>query len=329
MNLFSKFSILGLILTTTSFTHAYECDFGIEYSIDVGVGFRQDELHWDQLLTPTEFGDPEPEVITKSKWEDLDIWEISVLSDVLFFDHFYARGKASFGRVVGGHNETDLADIFTSLPVTSIEGKAYGSKVHDFNVAVGYLFDICHDRIGFTPLFGYSRNVQDLRTCNTKFDDSPEDDNLFDHAHFDYKSKWRGPWVGLDLYFWPTNDLRLFGAFEYHWGKIKATGSSDIVLFEEVVVDEDVLAQHLTSTEDFTQRAGYTGIYLSGGFKYTFCCNWIWGVNAEYRRLSSRSTRSPSVLVSNGLIEIEVPILDQPKIRWHSYSVMTTIGFAF
>lgn len=252
-----------------------------------------------------------------------------------FLDNFYFRGSAYRGWINGGtFREGPLSHFVSSSswsfpssssssssrPVSSSSSSSsswssswsssglerqtvrHGCTI-DADIAAGFNFPVCW-WFDFAPVFGYSFDKQkiDLRDVNIRQD---------------YTSKWKGPFVGVDLasevcYF------RFRGGYEYHWGEwcgafdIKAKKRKHQIHFHPYHDKRNATAIHghvawLDLRVAWTDQAD-----LGLGLKYQY-------FHAPKGRITQRDRQ---FLGSSGGIRLS-------DISWRSFGVMGEIVYRF
>ncbi len=240
---------------------------GIEASLDLGSGYRQDNFNWN-----ISGGESGPNVLSELKWKDLKMWEVYTKLKMTLPCHFYIRLHADYGRICKGKNsDTDFLGNHKTQPFSLSYSKANKGEVFDFSFGLAYLCNFFHERLKIAPLLGFSMHEQHLRMIhgNVVLD-------LFDplmvgslpDLHNNYRARWYGPWMGLDVVFTLGENLELFATYEYHWAKYDGTG-------------------HWNLRTDFLDDFKHTGIgtgslFSLGGF-WNFCTRWNVGVTFQYQ----------------------------------------------
>lgn len=187
-----------------------------EAQIDIVGGYR-----WDDITTELNAQRAGNTTILKNNLsiQSIHTYDIGA-HGWLFWDDWFLRGEFSYGW-------SDHASFGTNTRVydpkheTFTRAKVHSGNTQDQTIGVGYLFPFCWLRLG--PLVGWSFDQVRVKMEHVKVDHQPI------HAldGFTYRTKWQGPWVGLEgmfLYYGYDVD---FG-YEYHFphwnGKFQLRG---------------------------------------------------------------------------------------------------------
>jgi len=286
------------------------------------AGYRQDKLSWSVAgLSDT------PNSLSKVQWTGLDIWEIKGQFDLLLCNRIYIRGYADYGKIYHGHNrESDFGGKNGIHELSRSKATSDRGEVFDFSCGMGYQFHF-GDWFGLldtdwtlSPMAGYSyheQHIQDrngVHVINRRFTDSGDEISLgslgpFPGHHNKYRSKWKGPWAGIDTCFLIGCNWELFGSFEYHWAHYHAV--------EHYNLKKEI-------TKDFRQRAdnGH-GYLLQVGTCYDF---WRAGfVRLTYTYQSMRSDSGEDhTFFKTGHLNRTFKGAD-----WHTWSILADLGWIF
>jgi hypothetical protein len=194
-------------------------------TIDLSAGLRRDKLSWSIA------GDSQgnnPNILSELIWSGLEIYQIKLSNHTVIEDRLYARFAVDYGTVTSGSNQdTDyLGDNRTeefSRSVNSVDG----NKVWDASIGMGPRFTFLQSAIAVCPLLGYAISKQDLNIVDgyQAFTAPPANMPVGPFAGLDssYQTRWKGPWVGVDLLFSIPCTKGLFSFVnitltgEYHW----------------------------------------------------------------------------------------------------------------
>lgn len=295
------------------------CDWNIATDVELSAGYRQDNLHWS-IADPT----GTPNILAELQWKDIQIAEVKAQGHVLLIDRIYLRASADFGRIFHGRNQDSVyAGDDKTLEISRSTARSDRGEVFDFSFGAGWQFYFClyQDVLQVTPLFGYYYSEQQLQDhhgqllINTGF--SALGDELpfgplgdVSGLHSNYRAKWRGTWLGVDL-FLPIScwNVDLFATFEYH--RIKYNGSGHWNLRSDFVQDFKHSASH-----------GH-GFYTAFGYRYAWCCNWYAGMTGSYSWMNSRHGTSRTYFAAG----TETTRFN--GATWHSWSLLVDAGLLF
>lgn len=292
--------------------------WNLETDFQLSTGYRQDNLHWS-------IADPSgtPNVLSELQWKGIQVWETKAQARLLFLDTLYVRGSADYGWIFGGKNrDSDYAGDNKTLEFSRSKAKSDKGEVFDFSGGVGLQFTVylCEKLLRLAPLVGYSYSEQHFQdrdgrlTINSAFSELGDELPLGDLGpvpglHSNYRGKWRGAWLGIDLFLPFSCDVELFGTFEYHRVKFHGTGHWNL---------------RTDFIDDFQQKANKGhGIFASGGFKYKMACDSYAGLTGTYTWMNSRHGNETTYFV----LGPETTRFN--GATWHSWSVLADVGVAF
>lgn len=324
--------------------------------LDVGAGYRQDKVVWE-LAGPDDI----PEVMSRLSWDNLRIFEIEVECKKITCQNFYFRGNADWGWIFDGKNrDTDYRlDERTDkvIEFSRSDNKANKGQVYDASVGAGYFSRWCFglQKLRFAPVGGFSWHEQHLHIYDG-YQVLDLDDPIFEGHHFQeldstYKTRWYGPWAGLDLYFHLNEKITIYGAFEYHWMHYHARGRWNL--------RDDIIG-------DFHHTGFGNGYFTTISADYNFCNRWYMGAQFKFnfahihngkdktvvgipvdqsvvlvdqkRNLKKLKEENPIKLHDEDDQEYDssgssvIPFNTEGKLRsvkWYSFSFLFTVGYNF
>lgn len=312
-------------------------------SLEIGVGYRQDELEWK---TKADFDNYEGYdqsslfgLSSHLKWRDLNIWQIEGVGKYVTCDNIYLRANGDYGWITSGkHSDRDSCDFYgngSDFSSSDDHGSSNHVKgnVYDAKLAVGYQFRMCDNSFTFTPLIGYSWHGQHFKDHrnNDHYDNFNADTSDFAYGysgyghnknHNKYHTRWNGPFVGFDFeYFFGCGceqDWQIFGDYEFHWADFHAKG--------DFHSRTDLL-------NGFHQHAKNAyGHVFDIGVKWDFCECWTLALKGEFQWWwADKGHDSAKILeASFGDVEtdcfVKIPLHD---VKWHSAGVSLLVGMVF
>lgn len=335
----------------------------LESSLDIGVGYR-----WDQLKTKSSFepGGFEPLVPnatkTELKWDNLGIWQINIFGKYVTCDNIYLRGKADFGWVVNGKNhiKTKVGEALFSSDQTSFSTadnadfvtiaqfddhhKMHKGHVYDASLAIGYQFRLCDDSFAIAPVVGYGWNGQHLKlgrsnsssgssstfvtSTSTDFTTATSSSSSSSSSnHNKFNTRWNGPFVGLDFDYRFYCDWSVFAAYEFHWAEYHAHG--ELLNFDVV----EASSSDFGLFNGFTQHARRAyGNLFDIGLKWDFCDNWTVSLLGEFQWWCANKghEKRETFFLKSGNVEL-TSFVKTPMhgVRWNSSSVTLNLGMVF
>ncbi len=306
---------LALVVATliASFTGSLLAD---NYGVQIGVGYRQDSLSWEQK----DLGDLNPRAKSDLHFKDLEIVLLTTKFKGMLGCSFYNRTMFDYGWVVDGNLREQLtishrreAEHF-SHDGLNVEGSFSRAVTHnkirrnsyvwDFNTGFGLPFS--WDLIGFkvAPVIGFAYDRHNLKVRSREqifayerrhnssgFESGNgqkdlECRDLCKRQH-SFKTAWWGPYFGFDLAYDSNTCWTAFGEFEVHLGRAERSRntSNGIDYF-----DRYKRTKFFWGT---TARIGANyvlcqNLYLEAAISYTYRES---DEHRDYIRLSSGSAR--------------------------------------
>lgn len=300
----------------------------IEYGFHTHVGYRQDYLKWE-LAGPYDV----PKVMSELIWKDLKIVDVEVQFRTTFFDKIYLRCNGEYGWIAQGKNRD--SDYFQEARGQQIfeysrsENKANKGQVYDVEIGLGYVFQLCmqNQSIQLIPLIGCSTHVQHLHLYDGVqkiFLGDPSFEGLqLSGLDSTYKTKWHGPWVGLEIYCNLNEQTVLGTVFEYHWLCYHARGNWNL--------RPDILG-------DFIHTGFGRGYFASLYLDHYLCFGWQWGLYGQIRYAHLKNGKDltliaiPSNAISDTSYSAFYPQMTEGKlrsVRWISFCLGVTLGYSF
>lgn len=308
--------LTGLVMCAFSVS-AYEIDF----EVDAEVGYRQDSLNW--TISNNDI------LLSTLKWEDLKMvqYRLDLIGSIC--NTVYMRGYADYGHIYKGKNtDTDYETTFApdggyilkdSIWCKSKQDAGKG-EVFDLSFALGYPYAFFDEQLRFVPLAGYSYHEQHLRLFNAEILIDTKDGMVgpVPNLHSNYRTQWQGPWVGFDVAYQWTCELKVFGSFEYHWAYYHADANWNL--------REEEIEKFEHSSHDAQ------GIISSLGVCYDFCDEWTAGLMANYQTWQARHGQE-KIFWERRFAEAtnknRIGHQNLDVVNWHSYSVNAFVGYYF
>jgi Protochlamydia outer membrane protein len=298
------------------------------------AGYRHDNEDWK-----TDAGHSSSSLSRKTKFKDIDIFQIGVRADADIGYNLYLRGGAYWGWVLDGKFE-EHANAYdeSGLACDSNVQNRFSIKTHNNNIiderhvygadaAIGYPIYFCDCTMMAAPVVGYAYDHQNFWV---------EDEGLtlnncgFPTVNTDgccckrkYHFSWYGPFVGADFRYRPYNECwNLYAGFEYHFATFHGK-------------------KHNFNDFDFNDsnhRRSHNahGWVVNFGADYDFCETWTVGVNVKIRDFYARkhghhSDESSSSDSANygSSYGTSFDSSGRRKNEWDSYAVNLTFGRQF
>lgn len=137
-----------------------------------------------------------------------------------------------------------------------------------------------------------------------------------------YLTSWTGPWLGVDFLTKVEYDVTMYGSFEWHWAKYRASGHWTYI---------DEYQAHIRHNSHGYGAVGRLGV------DWTPCEAWAFGVCGDYQIWSTKSEGKNRASVNNNipawdLIPLTFPVVKRSSLRrvkWNSYSISALVSYRF
>lgn len=322
------FLMTFLVGITTSYANA---DMG---NVCFEAGYRHDNEDWK-----TGSGNSAPSMKRKTKFEDIDIFQIGVRADGDIGYNLYLRGGAYWGWVLDGKFKEEAETYGRTSSICNNVQNRFISKTHNHNIvderhvygtdlAIGYPFYLCDCTMMAAPVVGYAYDHQNfwvedegltLDSCNI-----PVVNTDGCCCRRKYHFSWYGPFVGADFRYRPYNECwNLYAGFEYHFATFHGKKHN----FNDLDVND-------SNHRRFHNAHGWV---VTFGADYDVSESWTVGVNVKIRdfyakKHGHRSHQSSSSSDSTSYSTSYETTFDSSGHRrneWDSYAVNLTFGRQF
>lgn len=318
------------------------------YTFEFGVGYRRDKLDWE-IKSDTKVSGKSATLASKLNWHDLGIWLIDGRFKYITCGNVYFRANADYGWItqgkvtdkdyIGGISPSDLvsssstsipagdvgdiSSIRSSEPVpgslhkfVSSSSNAKRGHVYDLSLGFGYMFKMCDDTLALIPVVGYSWHGQhlEIRDGNLTLPISRSIEGL----NSKYKTRWNGPWVGVDLDYYLWCDWSLFASYEFHWARYHAKGDWN-------------LRSDLPEGFHHRSRDGHGQLALIG-VTWDFLDYWTLSIFGEWKYFCARHGRDSALVGENENGDMSVECYASAPLKhvnWHSESITVNFGLVF
>lgn len=283
-----KNKILGLGCTLASIFLITSSAIALHPISDVSLltGWRSDEIK-----TSTNFGDDYGFGRNQVKLKNLDTWEFGIRGQYAFtgfcgceesfLDDLYIKGSAIWGWGDNGKFHFGNSSSGYSGYSGDYAGTTFGSiharntRTYDYDIGLGWLYAIdCNWGIG--PTVGYAWNRitthpkrhhqhDSYSSSSYSYDDVGAAYAYSSHEHFEYSTKWYGPWLGLELDY-EDCEWHFDLGYEFHWARNKT--------------------RFMTDDNHRSHDSRYGNVVYVDGW-YDLCDGWEVGVGFKYRSFQS------------------------------------------
>ncbi len=297
-----------------------KCDQGCKASpwpspinIQAGIGYRRDKFKWSKA-GPFDM----PNVLSELRWSDLRIIEYGGNATYVSCTNYAVKAWGGYGHIYHGHNvDADFLGNDRRDLVALSDNKAGKGHVYDIAGGVGYRITSTCGRFIATPLIGYSDHAQYLRIFHGE--------QIFNFFHplyvgeipglnSKYKTRWFGPWAGMDFTVQVEKCAFLFGSFEWHILSYRGEGCWNL----------------RPDIGPFSHRAHGFGYLATLGGNWEICGNWSIGVVGAYRNFRCRHGSEKFIVYD----PIFPKVTERFRFRfngakWHSWSITGIVAWRF
>jgi len=199
--------------------------FQPEAEMIFSAGYRRDDLDWS--IAGDSSGN-NPNILSELTWDDLESYQVQFQGRLVWPNIVALHGSADYGWIFDGDNQdSDYLGDNRTYEFSRSNNSTDGDNVWDVSLAVGYPFRTGKNIIGtITPLVGYSHHEQNLKITDG-YQTIPALGS-FPGLDSSYDTKWKGPWIGIDMQFRAAEiksfaqRFETFFSYEYHWADYEA-----------------------------------------------------------------------------------------------------------
>lgn len=276
----------------------------MEGTFDFTQGYRVDDLTWN--VAGPQY---DPNILSELTWDNVESYQIKGSGELLLKRHIALKGSIDYGWIYDGKvQDSDFLGDDRTFEFSRATADANDGHVFDGSLGAGYLFRFGKGRFSLTPLVGYSHHEQNLVARNGFQEISPIPEltgpvGPIDALDSSYETKWKGPWIGLDLAAEPGDRFSFLVGLEYHWADYEAEADWN-------------LREDFAHPVSFSDEADGGGVRVSCAVAYQFSKHFSVKAGFEFQSWSTDSG-TQTVFGADGSSS------DQPlnEVNWDSYSV--------
>lgn len=278
-----------------------------ETSLSLSTGYRVDNLDFN---IAGGISGCCPNVLSELTWNDLRIYRVKTGGKVIVNKIIYLQGSLGYGWIVDGENQdSDFLGNNRTIEFSRSNNSADDGNVLDVSFGVGYPFTFGSDKLGITPLVGYSHHEQKLRITDG-FQTIPLL-GPFPELDSTYETQWNGPWVGLGLLFKATKQLTFLGDIEYHWADYEAEADWNL---------RDDFAHPIS----FKHIADGTGTVISVGGSFAITNRLSMNIDLAFHRWSTDPGIDKTFFADGSTATTRLN-----EVNWDSGEIMLGVMFYF
>jgi len=274
-------------------------------------GLRRDDLDWN---IAGDRNGHNPNILSELTWDDIKSYQVKIQGRLVWPNMVAFRGSADYGWIFDGDNQdSDYLGDHRTQEFSRSNNSADDGHLWDASVAVGYPFRFGRTVVTTaTPLMGWSHHEQHL-TISDGYQTIP-DTGSFSGLNSSYDTRWKGPWLGIDLNFRAgkiksfLQRLAPYFTYEYHWADYDAEADWN-------------LRSDLKHPKSFKHNADGTGYIIATGFNLVLREHMAMNFNFDYQNWST-DNGTHKVFFSDGT----TAKTRLNEVNWSMYSL--SVGFS-
>jgi len=274
--------------------------------VEAGMGWRRDDLEWSIG------GDaPMPKTLSELKWKNVQSLDFTAEAHMALLC-YYVEASGNLGLIFSGKN-TDT-DFFAPGDVMRSKSSANRGQVWDVSGGFGFYPGASIGAFHYITLAGWAWHGQNLHMKEgtvVMVQNQPMDVDIegLDSRYF---ARWEGPWLGIAMGCWVSEDTDLRFRFEYHNVDYRAEGHWN-------------LRQDLV--RPFKHKAHGYGFKGTLGFRTLFCDCLEAGLDFNGSLFRTRKGVDKVYVLIDGVEYTWEARLN--KVEWASASLIATLGLQF
>lgn len=318
--------LMTLLVSAGSYANANQADVKFE------AGYRKDDLSFTVQVP-----DCDPFFKNRSRFEDVEIFQLGVRGQTTLGCNFYLRGAFSWGWILDGDykekTETFARPYFFEGDEICFNERHRnvldGRFVLDFDIALGYPFYFCDCSMYLAPVVGYGFNEQNLFIEDSEHVEftSAFTSSLFipvsesSCCNNDDKliNRWYGPFIGVDFAYRPCNECwSIWGELEYHYARYNAKR-------------HDFAGFSLFNEFNRTLRNAHGWVFAAGA-DYTWNSCWTVGLDVKVQNWGASRRHRHCHESTFGYFFGENSCDDghfKTKVDWRSFAINLVLGRCF
>jgi len=277
-------------------------------------GYRVDDLDWN---IAGDISGNNPNILSELTWDDLESYQLKLQGRFVWPNLITLRGTWAYGWIFDGKNQdSDYLGDSRTFEFSRSNNSTEDDNVWDGSLAVGYPARFGSTVIGtITPLAGYSHHEQQLNITDG-YQSIPAL-GPFPGLDSSYDTKWKGPWVGIDLHF-KAAEIKSFAqrfetyfTYEYHWADFDAEGNWN-------------LRDDLAHPKSFKQNTDGDGFVIRTGFNCKLNQHWALNFNYDYQDWSMDDGTSKVFFADGTNAKTRLN-----EVNWTSHAFMAGLSLRF
>lgn len=301
--------------------------FRPEVEMVLSAGYRRDDLDWN--IGGFIYGQY-VNVLSELTWDDLESYQVKFQGSLVWPNIIALRGIADYGWIFDGENQdSDYLGDNRTWEFSRSNNNSDDGDVWDVSLAVGYPFRTGKNVIAtITPLVGYSHHKQNLKMTDgyqtvsvsvvtPDFTRSPPPVGPFSDLNSSYDTRWKGPWVGIDLNFRAPeiktvpHRFETFFTYEYHWADYDAEADWN-------------LREDFRRPKSFVHDANGRGWIIRAGANFVLQRNVALNFNLDYQDWSTDDGTDKIFFADGTTAKTRLN-----EVNWTSYSLGLGLSVRF
>ncbi len=270
-------------------------------------------------------------------WPGLSIFD---LKGELFFTYrrFLVKLDADYGWILEGENPAVDSQVLqgdgtTRILSTVSSGKSRG-YVWDASVAGAVQLVFFDSSVKVMPEVGFSYHKQKPVQKPIQASSSVEIVSVGTTRYIGSGDRkvsfaWFGPWLGIDLSYFPLSFFELFGEYKFHLGNSRLFGKADLLLtqtFPEATPQPTATVLAFRTFQK-DKALGHEGTL---GFRYRFLKRYLAGLRGGYTSWYVLFGRKVNKYEEISIESLPVSAVGKAdKIYWRSWNILAFFGFDF
>jgi outer membrane autotransporter protein len=305
---------LIILATSPAVTAESKTRSALETEFVVSGGYRMDELDWN---IAGDINGNNPNIISELTWDDLESYQVKFQGGLVWPHLIAVKGYVAYGWLFDGKNQdSDYLGDNRTFEFSRSNNTTDDDEVWDASLAVGYPTRFGRTVIAtVTPLVGYSHHEQKLNITDG-YQTIPSLGPI-EGLDSSYETKWKGPWIGIDLHFKAAETksvahrFETYVTYEYHWADFEAEANWN-------------LRNDLAHPKSFSHDADGNGFVISAGINYLLTQNWALNFNFDYQDWSTDSGTIKFYLADGTTHKQQLN-----EVNWTAYAFMMGLSLRF
>ena len=288
-------------------------------NLEFGAGYREDNFDWN---IAGNINGNNPNILSELTWSDIKIFQLKGGINSVIGKAFYLRGALDYGWIFdGGNQDADYNGDNRTLEWSQSNNSTDQGSVWDATLGIGYQFKAASDKLRIIPLLGYSYSDQYFNITDgyqtvsepalAPAGETPLPLGPFAGLDSSYEAEWWGPWVGIDLWFDPSEKMSLYAGFEYHWADYQGDANWN-------------LRSDFAHPTSFEHNADGTGIIMTLGGEFLLVKPWFLSLYINYQDWSTDPGLDTLYYADGSISQTRLN-----EVNWDSFAIMLGLTYRF